>query len=214
MATTKVKPIRPLLGFKSATDAQVQSRATAVLTGLTGNAHFPTPPVDLAALKTAIDTFTAGIAEALDGSMKAIAKKNKDRAALTKMLKQLAVYVEANCNDDLAIFTTSGFQPASTTRTPPQPLTQPIVKKLEHGSNSGQLIARIAAIAKAKSYDVRHAPLANGVPGQWTTTTVTTVKKGILIDGLTPGTVYAFQVRALGRVGYTDYSDSATMMCT
>jgi hypothetical protein len=30
------------------------------------------------------------------------------------------------------------------------------------------------------------------------------------IDGLTPGTNYAIQVRALGRLGDTDWSDSAT----
>lgn len=29
---------------------------------------------------------------------------------------------------------------------------------------------------------------------------------------LTPGTTYAFQVRALGPLGYTDYSDSVTRM--
>ena len=28
------------------------------------------------------------------------------------------------------------------------------------------------------------------------------------------GTSYAFQVRALGRLGFTDWSDSATKMCT
>src|SRR5262249_22069928 len=100
MATTKVKPIRPVLAFKTATDAQVQARATAVLTGLTGNAHFSTPPVDLTAFKASIDTFTAGIAEALDGSRKVIAAKDKERSALIRMLRQFAIYVEANCNDD------------------------------------------------------------------------------------------------------------------
>ena len=33
------------------------------------------------------------------------------------------------------------------------------------------------------------------------------------INGLTPGTMYAIQVRAYGKLGYTDWSDSATRMC-
>ena len=37
---------------------------------------------------------------------------------------------------------------------------------------------------------------------------------GHSVTGLTPGTIYAFQVRAMGRLGYTDWSDSATRMCT
>ena len=31
-------------------------------------------------------------------------------------------------------------------------------------------------------------------------------------EGLTPGTIYAFQIRALGRLGLTDWSDSVTKM--
>jgi len=33
------------------------------------------------------------------------------------------------------------------------------------------------------------------------------------ISNLTPGATYAFQVRALGRLGYTDWSDSMTFIC-
>jgi hypothetical protein len=43
---------------------------------------------------------------------------------------------------------------------------------------------------------------------------ITKVKPPVGIDGLTPGTVYAFQVRALGKVGYTAWTDSTTCMCT
>ena len=39
-----------------------------------------------------------------------------------------------------------------------------------------------------------------------------TVIRAITVTGLTPGTTYAFQMRALGRLGYTDWSDSVTRM--
>jgi hypothetical protein len=37
-------------------------------------------------------------------------------------------------------------------------------------------------------------------------------KTAVAINGLTPGTTYAIQVRAYGQLGYTEYSDSATRM--
>src|SRR3989441_8800523 len=133
MATTKPKTIRPLDGFSTASDADVVSRGTLVQTNMTGNVNFPTPPVDLAALKTAIDSLSALMAEALDGSKKVIAAKNKQRHAVIKMLRLLGRYVEVACKDDMAIFKSSGFEPASTTKTPPAPLSQPSIRRIDHG---------------------------------------------------------------------------------
>src|SRR5579862_5414114 len=78
----KIKPIKPLEGYTAMSDPDVVSRGTAVQTGMTGNANFTTPPVDLAALKTNIESFTALISEALDGSKKVIAQKDKQREAV------------------------------------------------------------------------------------------------------------------------------------
>lgn len=46
----------------------------------------------------------------------------------------------------------------------------------------------------------------------WTIATVTAAAKPLPINNLTPGPIYAFQVRALGKLGHTDRSDSATRM--
>jgi len=42
---------------------------------------------------------------------------------------------------------------------------------------------------------------------------VAKIKPPVAIDGLTPGTTYAIQVRAYGPLGHTEWSDSATRMC-
>ncbi len=34
-----------------------------------------------------------------------------------------------------------------------------------------------------------------------------------ITSGLTPGTIYGFQVQALGPIGYSDWSDITTIMC-
>jgi len=59
---------------------------------------------------------------------------------------------------------------------------------------------------------LRFAVLTGGTPGQWTEQTITNVRGPVSITGLTPGTTYAFQVRALGAKGYTAWSDSTTRM--
>jgi hypothetical protein len=113
----KPKLIKPLDGFSNVSDADVVSRGTNIQTSMTGNPHFPNPPVDLAALKAAIDSFSALIAQALDGSKKVIAEKHKQREAVVKMIRLLGRYVEITSNGDMAAFQTSGFVPASTTKT-------------------------------------------------------------------------------------------------
>ena len=63
----------------------------------------------------------------------------------------------------------------------------------------------------AASYQVQWAPVvAGGVPGSWTSKPVAGIKPPFLITGLTPGTTYVFQARALTKTGYSDWSESVT----
>jgi hypothetical protein len=196
------------------TDADIVARATAVQTGMTGNSNFPTLPVDLAAFKTDIDAFSALISEALDGSKKIVTQRNKQREVVIKSLKLLARFVEVHSSGDAAIFSSSGFQPASTTRVPPAPLPLPIIRSVYHGALSGEIVVQVESISKAKSYEFRCGAVIGGVPPtSWTSKAVSGVKPPVGFQGLTPGTVYAFQVRAFGVAGYTDWTDSTTCMC-
>jgi hypothetical protein len=210
----KVPKIKPLEAYDAMSDSDVVVRGTAVQTGMAGNANFPNPTVDLAALKTDIDSFSALMAEAEDGSKKVIAQKDKQRVVVIKKLKLLARFVEVHSDGDMAVFTSSGFQAASTTKVPPSPLPLPVIQNVDHGAISGEIVVQVKRIPKAKSYDIRYGATVNGaVPTSWTTKTVTRVKPPVGIQGLTPGTVYAFQVRALGPLGSTDWTDSMTCMC-
>ena len=208
--TTPMK-IKPLDGFSNVSDADVVSRCTNIQTSMTGNPHFPNPPADLAALKTAIDTFSALIAQALDGSKKVIAEKNKQREVVIKMVRLLGRYVEVTSNADMAIFQTSGFQ-AAAPKTPTPPLTERI-RKVEHGPNSGQITVWLKAVAGASSYEIRSC-VADATPLVWTSAPASSVKAPILLTGLTPATTYLLQARALIKNTYTDWSDSITFICT
>lgn len=211
---SKTTRIKPLESYSGLVDTAIVSRATAVVTGLTGNSNFLNPPVDPAALKAANDSLSALIAESLDGSKKVIAQKKKQREAVIKMLRLIGRYVEVTCKDDMAIFKSSGLEPASSTKAPTQAVSEKI-RKISHGANSGQIVVQLKAVPKAVSYELRYAQAGSGgTPGAWTTVPVASVKAPVTVSGLTPGTIYAFQARALGKSGYSDYSDSATLMCT
>ena len=215
-STPKLKKIKALFGLDKMTDGNITPLLDASSKGLTTNATvFPKPPVDLTAYQAAITAYEASIAAAVDGGKTAISQKKKLRHAVLKIYSELAHYVEANCNDDMTTFRLSGFQPAATTKTPPQPLPVPAIASVVQGPNSGQLKVKIAPVAKALSYDVRFAPLPAGgaTPASWTVQTLPS-KKAAIVSNLTPGTTYTLQARALGRLGYTDWSDPANRMVT
>jgi hypothetical protein len=69
-------------------------------------------------------------------------------------------------------------------------------------------------IPGAIHYEVHYGIVGNGgtPPATWTTVTLPGSKKAPIID-LTPGANYAFQIRAFGRLGHTDWSDSITFIC-
>jgi hypothetical protein len=209
----KQKQIKALVGFVKVADNVVVNRGTAVQTGMNGNPNFPAPPVDLAVLKTNIDSLSALVSESLDGSKKVIAQKNKQRQTVMEMLRLLARYVEMACKNDMAVFQSSGFEAATTTKSAPRALSETI-RSIEHGANSGQIIVQIKGVSKALSHELRYAVDANGVPGTWTTVLVTSIRGPLALSNLTPASTYAFQVRALRMDGYTDWSDSVTFMCT
>ena len=209
----KLNIIKPQLGFVSMTDADLVARATFVHDGLNGNAAYPSPPVDMPGLKAAIDALNAAIAASLDGGKTATIEKDKRRADVIIMLRLLGHYVEAACKNDMTTFASSGFVAASATRTPPQPVTQPIIVSVDQGL-AGQLIVTIQRVAKARSYDLRYAPVpAAGTVINWTTITVASTKPPTAISNLTPGTNYSFQVRAFGKLGFSDWSASVERMC-
>jgi hypothetical protein len=180
---------------------------------LDGNPAFPNPTIDLATFKTGIDRLTVLVSNAADGGKKVISEKNKQRQVLVKMYGKLGHYVEDASDDDPVTFNSSGFVAASTQHTPPGPLPPATMEWIDRGPLSGQVDVKPKAIPKAASYDVQYGVVVNGAPpAKWTTVTQPSSKK-MTISNLTPGATYAFQIRALGRLGYTDWSDSMTFIC-
>jgi hypothetical protein len=129
-----------------------------VLKGLTGNASFPNPTVPLTTFGNDITTYSNAVTAALDGGKNAKSAREKAKKVVVKDLRQLAMYVESNCNDEMAIFTTSGF----TARAKPSasgPVEVPTFKSLDYGTHPGQILAWIKSVPGAKAYNMRYGPM-------------------------------------------------------
>ena len=198
------------LSFGSFSDVALDNFAQGVIDSMTGNGAYPTPPVTLANLQTAKDDFTTKIAAAQVGGPPDTAAKNNSRQSLLGLLRQVASYVQINCNSDMALLLSSGFQAQSTNRSQIA-LEQPQGLMLKNGA-SGHLIASVNPVKNTNMYEGR----IKGPTGDWMTPSVFTGdSQHINFAGLTPGTVYTVQVRSLGgATGQSDWSDPSSHMAT
>ena len=217
MTTEKQKPIKAVKGFRRLIGEVVLSASTNVYAGIFNNPNFtvpqaPAPPVDSATLKSAIDALAAANAAALDGGKQALAQKAHAKESVVRLLEQLAVYVQANCKDNMTIFLSSGFTAVSSTKTVKPPASDSI-RNVEPGEVSGQMRITLMKYPGGISYEVRWtSAVPAGNPSTWTSQPVGLLRPATTISGLTPGTTYVFQARAVTKTGYSNWSDSVTRM--
>ena len=206
--------VKPVLGFKTQSDQQIATTASAVIKEMTGNPAFPNPPVELKAVQAAVDELNAAMAAQVQGGTAATAVKKNKRDSVVTLLRKLAHYVHDNCGNDPAVLLSSGFQLATSSRAR-YPLAKPLILSIDPG-NSTELVLKVSPIANARCYDVQFAQLgANSAPGDWKHAGLFTNSRSISVGNLIPGTTYVFQVRAVGgSTGSSDWSDPVAHMST
>ena len=102
------------LAFAELADVALDDFAVAIITGLTDNLSYPSPPVTVAQLGMLRSAFEdAAVAAAAQRGRAATAAKNLARDALVLALRKNAAYVELTCNNDLPTLLSSWFEPAS-----------------------------------------------------------------------------------------------------
>jgi hypothetical protein len=191
--------------FVQLPDTAIADYTDTVIAALTGNAGFPNLPVSLAALGTQESDYLAKLAATAQGGTLATSEKNDARDVLVTSLRQTAAYVQSVASQDLTLLLSSGFQATSTNRAQ-SPLDVPVVLGIDN-SFSTQLILRVQPVLNARSYETQYKNGAGWLPGG-----IFTQARRMEIDGLTPGTTYTVQVRAIG--GSTGSSDwSAPQSC-
>ena len=215
MPKTKLEIIRPFLAVNSLPDADLLPLLISAHGGVFGNpAVFSNTPVDGPTFQSAIDRFATAVAAVVhDGGKIVVEQRNKCRAEVLMMYRALGHYVEAACKNDMSTFVSSGFTPISKPQvSTSQPLQAPQIDSIEQGQ-TGQFILTFTRVPKARHYEVSYVPLtAAGATAEPTTIKVTNTRPPMIINNLTPGTVYKFQVRAYGKPGYSDWSATVQRM--
>jgi hypothetical protein len=195
------------LGFAKLPDTELDNFAQAVIDAMTGNTNYPSPPVTMTDLQTALDDYRAKLSISQTGSQADTAAKNNSRQNLITVLRQTASYVQMICGEDLAKLLTSGFEAQSSNRASTQ-LAKPEGLVLKNGSK-GQLVARITPVKNTNMYEGRIKPN----DGDWMPSVFTGDSQHITFGGLTAGKNYTAEVRALGgATGQSDWSDPSSHM--
>jgi hypothetical protein len=197
--------IRTSRAFSRLPDTDLSAFTGGVIEGLTGNTDLPDPPVkpaDLAALKK---TFDDAIVAAADGGTLLTAQKDAARAELVAALNKDASYVDINCDEDLAILLSSGFQPVSTNRAQVV-LDPPVITRATYGQ-AGEIKLGVTGDSNRKAIQGR----IKAMGGEFGPVITFKNSKNILFKGLTAGTTYVMQLMGLGgSTGQSDWSESVT----
>jgi hypothetical protein len=172
MSTTNLQSIKAVLNFRRMATELVVSTSHAICAKMDDNPNFapphaPAPPFEISKLKAETDALAATNATVLGGGGKeAIAQRKRQKEIVVKLLVQLGHYVEANCQDDMTIFLSSGFTAVSSIKSKTPPVSESF-RTIDPGPNSGEMKFRLVKYPGAGSYVVRWAPVNAGVPGAW-----------------------------------------------
>lgn len=177
--------------------------ARDIVAAMTGNANYATPFPALADITAALDNLQAKIEAAAGRDLPAIAARNSAWVTAKSLMRQLADYVQAHCQNDLTILLSSGFH-ATKTPAPVGPVSAPQNLRLQRTKDSGELLLRFAAVyGVTAGYLVQIAEDAEGPFTDY----VNTSNSRLVIKGLTPMKTYWARVRATGAEGAGPWSE-------
>jgi hypothetical protein len=209
--------IRARRGYSRMSHHEFLLRLRSAYKELFNNPNFPLLPLDLAQFKKKIDEYDAAIRATMTRANLAYVQRNSLRADLEKMMHLLSAYVDHESKNDPAIFATSGLEALPMAHAPQTQLETPRIPKIAHGANSGVLqVWMPPTYRKIQHFKLQYVAVDdNRVPIEESTEIAVTSFKGpVTISNLKPGTLYAFQLRAFGKSGLTDWSDPVYKMCT
>src|SRR5947209_19998937 len=100
---------RVSLSFAQLSDAKLDEFTENVVSSMTGNTNYPTPPVAVADISAASGVCAAALAGAAQGGPMATALKYNAREKVLVLLLRQDAYVQGIAANDLAHMPSSGF---------------------------------------------------------------------------------------------------------
>ncbi len=101
--------VRISYGFNKLSPTNLVAFVRNVVVMMTGNENFLIPLAALADITTAVNTLVGLIQKAMSGDRIMIAMRDAAQVNLIMLVRNLAAYVQANCQNSLSILLTSGF---------------------------------------------------------------------------------------------------------
>lgn len=202
------KMAKPKLELRTKTDMELIAYAQAHVAAMTGNTNYPAPTPDAAAFAALVTAFGNSITDsdmADQAAQQKTAEKLGRRTLMEQGLTQRGNYVETASGGDEAKILSAGFDVRAAPAPPAAPLP-PANVKATMGDHEGEIDLQWTPPKGAKSYIVECSTYA--VPRTWQQVKILT-RRSLTATALTPGTVYAFRVKAVGSAGDSDWSDEA-----
>ena len=186
------------------------AKARQIVTALTGHATLKTPSPTLATVTAAIDDLeaanTATLAARQEAKARTTDQQNKEDI-LTRLMTQLAAYVESAAGDDEMLIQSVGMD-VRATGSPISDITAPPANlAASAGDRDGEIDLSWDTLAGARSYLIEKSadpPTATG----WSHAAAST-RSRTTIEGLTSGARYWFRVAAINQHGPSGWSDPA-----
>ena len=206
--------IQLALRLTERTLAGLKTFAMSVMTGLTGNASFPTPNPTPANIETAVDNLSDAEDE-LAAAEAVVVSKREAVEGRAEDLRNVLRAVAANCqdkvkNDPEELARTklmSANLPIKTGASPVDPVSRPANFHVSQGDHSGEVDGGCNRVANAKMYRVRYG----AAPGGPFETKYEGGKSSFTISGLPVGVGW-LQMAAFGtNGGWSEWSDPATI---
>ena len=196
--------------FAEFKDAELLERSGDVHDAMVANVAQTTGcPVTAVALDTANTDFGAKIAATQQGGKASTLDKKASREALVSLLRQIGMWLDGKAQGNVDTITLFHFDYVTRGPHAQSPLAIPVIKAILNLMTT-QLKLRVTAVPNAYSYVVEYRVGT----GPWTPGGTFTDSRGMVVTGLTPGTLYEFRVRAVGGNNtMSDYSDTVTHMC-
>jgi hypothetical protein len=187
----------------------VAEKTLLVVGKMTGNAYFTKPDVDLTLLTTTANSLIAAVAKAEDGTSEDTAHKTAILVTLRGLLDTQANYVENIAQNSEEIILSSGFDLASTSRTPALVTGSSITDVTNVASTKLDIEVTIDPNAWGYEFQVSTAP------GVWVHWETYTDPHDIVLLNLVPGQMYGIRVRVLGAGNQrSEWSEPVSHMAT
>ena len=227
---------RVKLGFRRLTTAEKLLKARTIVSAMTGNPNFLTPPPtpDLLVITASIDNLEKAAQQADKGGTDKTRIKNIAEDQLSDLTGQLTDFVQVASAGDPVIIASSGME-VRNSATPPQMLGAVTGPASNVGGNPGEIQIFWDKLEGAKSYvvemlvTIKDGTVINPIPNtggageviteadaagsEWMRIDTVTKSK-LLVQGLQTGVVYSFRIAGINGAGQGNYSQTVSSVAS